>query len=166
MADDEENKTQEASFIQAPDTLKGKIGIGGPGAVDLDALARAEEVIAGLSSNYLEWAEEDLKKLDDTIAKLAADKDNGKTHLSRIFQISHDIKGQGGSFGYQMMTILGSQLCHFVEELEDARDNDIKAIKLHVDAMKMVISRRMEGDGGAEGEVLFSGLDKVVAKLK
>ncbi len=166
MADDEENKTQEVSFIKAPDTLKGKIGIGGPGAVDLDALARAEEVIASMSGNYLEWAEDDLQKLDEAIAKLDADRSNCKTHLNRIFQISHDIKGQGGSFGYHMMTILGSQLCHFVEELENVSDNDIKAIRLHVDAMKMVISKRMEGDGGAEGEVLFSGLDKVVAKLK
>ncbi|MEE8393614.1 MAG: phosphorelay protein [Rhodospirillales bacterium] len=176
MAEDEEQENrenqegqeeaQESTIIRTPDTLKSKVGTGGPGAVDLETLARAEAVIASLSDDYLKWVEEDFKKLDDALAKLIAEKDNRKEHLDRIFQISHDVKGQGGSFGYDMMTIIGNQLCRFVEDMEDADDAEIEAVTLHIDALKMVIAKRMEGDGGAEGESLFSGLEKVVAKLK
>jgi len=161
MSDDE-----EVQVIKPPSTLKSKVGTGGPGAVDLETLEKAEAVIAGLSDSYLEWVEEDLKKLDSAMAKLKAEPDKGKEHLDKVFQISHDIKGQGGSFGYQMMTIIGDQLCRLVEKMDEAGPAEIKVIDLHIDALKMVIAKRMEGDGGVEGEALFSGLDKVVAKIK
>ncbi len=156
----------EVQVIKPPSTLKAKVKTGGPGAVNPEVLERAEAVIASLSENYLEWVEEDLKKLDAEMAKLKAEPDKGREFLDRIFQISHDIKGQGGSFGYRMMTIIGDQLCRLVEKMDEAGPSEIKVIDLHIDALKMVIAKRMEGDGGAEGEALFSGLDKVVAKIK
>ncbi len=41
MSDDE-----EVQVIKPPSTLKAKVGTGGPGAVDLETLERAEAVIA------------------------------------------------------------------------------------------------------------------------
>ncbi len=85
--------------------------------------------------------------------------------LKEIFQIVHDIKGQGGSFGYQMMTEIGTHLCRFVESLESANPEEIGVVELHVDALRLVIADNMKGDGGAAGVSLFKGLEMVVAKV-
>ena len=53
----EENKAQ---LITPPHSLKDKVGTGGPGAVGPEALERAEQVIANLADNYLEWVQTDL----------------------------------------------------------------------------------------------------------
>ncbi len=137
----------EVQVVKPPSTLKAKVGTGGPGAVDLETLEKAEAVIASLSDSYLEWVEEDLKKLEAAMAKLKAEQDKGREHLDKIFQISHDIKGQGGSFGYQMMTIIGNQLCRLVEQMDEAGPSEIKVIDLHIDALKMVIAKRMDRCG-------------------
>jgi hypothetical protein len=42
-------------IINPPNSLKQKVGTGGPGAVDLEALERAEQVIVGMTDSYLEW---------------------------------------------------------------------------------------------------------------
>ena len=85
--------------------------------------------------------------------------------METIFGIAHDMKGQGGSFNYDLMTILGNDLCRFIEDKETASDVDVEVIGLYVSAMKVVIAQRMEGDGGAAGTEVLNGLAAVVEKL-
>ena len=155
----------EVEIITPPDTLKKKVKIGGPGAVDLDTLNRAEAVIADMTGNYLEWTAQDLAKIHQALEDLKAEKKDHKDALARIFQLSHDMKGQGGSFGYTLMTILGRTLCTFVEKREDAGPAEVEVIQLHINAMDLVIARQMKGDGGKEGEQLLEGLGLVAAKV-
>ena len=155
----------KAEVITPPDTLKKKVKASGPGAVDLGTLERAEAVIADMTDNYVEWAAKDLAKIYQALENLKAEKKDRKDALARIFQLSHDMKGQGGSFGYTLMTILGGNLCNFVENLEDAGSAEIEVIQLHINAMALVIARQMKGDGGKEGVQLLKGLGLVAAKV-
>ncbi len=155
----------KAEVITPPDNLKKKVKVGGPGAVDLDTLKRAEAVIADMTDNYVEWAVKDLAKIHQALENLKAEKKDRKDALSKIFQLSHDMKGQGGSFGYTLMTILGGNLCDFVDKLENAGSAEIEVIQLHINAMGLVIAKEMKGDGGEAGVQLLEGLDLVAAKV-
>ncbi|MHA1598210.1 MAG: phosphorelay protein [Alphaproteobacteria bacterium] len=155
----------DVQVIRPPDTLSAKVSKGGPGAVDLAAIERAEEVIAGMADNYLEWVEEDLVKIQKAYNDLKGDPDNAKERMEVIFGIAHDMKGQGGSFNYDLMTILGNDLCRFIENKETASATDVEVIGLYVGSMKVVIAQRMEGDGGAAGTEVLNGLAAVVEKL-
>lgn len=158
-------ENRSGRLIQPPNPLKAKVGIGGPGAVNPETLERAEQVIANLADNYLEWVESDLVKLQEAFANLTSEPMKQRENLAAVFEICHDIKGQGGSFGYQLMTTIGHQLCQFLEDRESAGPEEVEAVRLHVDALKLVIAKRMKGDGGAEGVALLTGLQKVVTKL-
>lgn len=162
------SENEVVRVINPPQTLNAKITIGGPGAVDKAVLARAEEVIADLSNDYIEWAQEDLKKIQVAVSSLTAGggKEKNKHALRSIFATSHDIKGQGGSFGYDLMTAIGGDLCRFTENMEEVRKSDISIIQLHVDTMKRVIGDGIKGDGGAEGEKVLKGLSAVINKVK
>lgn len=151
--------------INPPNTLKQKVGTGGPGAVDLEALQRAEEVITGMTDSYLNWVAEDLKKIDAAYTKLANAQGDGKKEMEGVFQVSHDIKGQGGSFGYDLMTAIGNELCRLIEKIDTPGPGEIEAIKVHIDAMKLVIGEDMKGQGGKTGEKMLSGLQQVCDKL-
>ena len=166
---EEESKPEDdrVHVINPPPTLNAKVSIGGPGAVDKAVLARAEAVIADLSGDYLEWAKEDLKQIQAAIDSIDmnGDEEERKKIVDRIFAISHDIKGQGGSFGYDLMTIIGNDLCRFSETIETLKRSDVEVIRLHVDTMKRVIADDIQGDGGEEGEMVLSGLAAVVEKV-
>lgn len=155
----------KAEVITPPNNLKKKVKTGGSGAVDLDTLKRAEAVITDMTDNYVEWAVKDLAKIHQALENLKAEKKDRKDALSQIFQLSHDMKGQGGSFGYTLMTILGGNLCDFVDKLENAGSAEIEVIQLHINAMGLVIAKEMKGDGGETGAQLLKGLGLVAAKV-
>lgn len=156
---------EKPEFIQPPNTLKSKVSLG-PGGVDLDALERAEAVIANLKDNYLEWVEDDLVKIQAFYDRLAATApEERKPLLQDVFRVAHDIKGQGGSFGYHLMTQLGNQLCRFIEGIKECGPTELEAIKVHIDAMRLVIGSRWEGDGGNQGKNLVAGLQLVLNKF-
>ena len=151
--------------IKPPSTLKGKVSFGADG-VDLDMLEKAEAVIASMQGNYLEWVQDDLKKIQEYYDLALADEAGRPAHLEQVFRVAHDIKGQGGSFDYPLMTALGNHLCRFLEKLGPvAAAGDLDVIKLHIDAMRMVIGSRMRGDGGRAGANIIQGIEMVLAKV-
>lgn len=153
-------------IIDPPNTLKAKVKVGGPKAVNPEVLARAESVITNMAGEYLEWVEKDLANIEAAWDRLHAAGDISKEHLDRIYQVSHDIKGQGGSFGYPLMTLVGDRLCRFIEHLDDPGPKESEVIRLHIAAMRVVISRRIQGQGEASGAQLLTGLDQVTQKVK
>ncbi len=159
MSDDENVK-----IVTPPNTLKLKVREGGPGAVDMAAIERAEAVIADLADSYLEWVEEDLVKIRAAYDELCTNKNDPAKYVEAVFQIGHDMKGQGGSFNYNLMTILGNDLCRFIEGKTEVTKTDLDVIALYIDTMKIVITKRMSGDGGPEGQKVLAGLGAVVKK--
>jgi len=162
MADD--NKPQ---IITPPNTLKAKVSVGGPNAVDLDALERAEQVITNMADSYLDWVEEDLKKISLAFDRLVEGSDDRAKDLDRVFAVAHDMKGQGGSFGFELITAIGNNLCRLLERFDDSVAPQIQneAIRIHIEAMKLVINSRMKGDGGAQGTAILEGVQQMVLKL-
>ena len=165
---DEEKETATpvapAQVIRPPQTLQNKVEKGGPGAVDLDALAKAEDVIANLADDYLDWVREDLVRLEKAYELLQGDGDV-KERLDNVFQIAHDMKGQGGSFGFDLMTAIGDQLCRLVEKMDTVGPREITMVRVHIDAMRVIITKELKGDGGDEGRKLLMGLTLVGDKV-
>ncbi|OHC80619.1 MAG: hypothetical protein A3G73_02845 [Rhodospirillales bacterium RIFCSPLOWO2_12_FULL_67_15] len=129
-------------------------------------LEKAEQVLAGLSDSYLDWVQEDLKNISAAFEELKAGKGDQTKILGDIFRISHDVKGQGGSFGYNLMTAVGNELCRMLEKLPSPiGPAHVEAIGVHVDSMKLIIAQKMKGDAGQAGAAILAGLQKVSAKL-
>jgi len=151
-------------IINPPNLLKSKVKDGGPGAIDASTLERAEAAVAGLTDQYLDWVAKDLDKITAAYSELGSASDDLPEKLNGIFQISHDIKGQGGSFGYDLMTVIGNQLCRLIENSKPDNAKLIEGIGVHIDSMKLVIAQNIKGDGGKTGDKILSGLDLVYKK--
>ncbi|MEG3617930.1 Hpt domain-containing protein [Magnetovibrio sp. PR-2] len=161
MSDDK----PQAQVIRPPQTLQNKVDKGGPGAVDLDALAKAEDVIANLADDYLTWVQEDLVRMEAAYEEMVKGEGDPKVLLDNVFQIAHDMKGQGGSFGYDLMTAIGDQLCRLVEKMDQVTPREIGMVRVHIDAMRVIIVKELKGDGGDEGRKLLMGLSLVGDKV-
>jgi len=160
-----DEKPTQAQVINPPQTLQNKVEKGGPGAVDLEALAKAEEVIANLADDYIDWVREDLVRLEAAYDQFKSGEGDVAANLENVFQIAHDMKGQGGSFGYDLMTAIGDHLCRLVEKMDTAGPREQMMIRVHIDAMRVVITKELKGDGGNEGRQLLMGLTLVGDKV-
>ena len=112
-----------------------------------------------------------------TTALLAGFQDNFKSALSAIdglmaqpdywnamwrrqlYRLSHDLKGLGGTFNYELVTSIGESLCGVVANVDMPDDRYLQRhILAHVTALKAVRQFDLKGDGGGEGEKLLSTL--------
>ena len=163
-----ENETGPARLITPPNTLKDKVVMGGPGAIDPDVLEKAEQIIADMADDYIHWAREDVERLTGALAEFTADGGATPENMDKIFQIAHDMKGQGGSFGYDLVTAVGHELCRFIEKVEAngvIGPAEVNAVVLHVQAIRRIITDDMKGDGGDQGSALLTGLQLVRKKI-
>src|SRR3546814_9188911 len=80
-----------------------------------EAMVRAEAAVAALRVDYLRWVEEDLAKLDAALSMAARDAAQRDAALQDVHRVAHDMRGQGGSFGYPLVTRIAASLCRFVE---------------------------------------------------
>ncbi len=128
---------------------------GGGFELDEVALARAETVVRSMRGDYLVWAQDEIHAIEKLYRKVCATPVNRGAIIMEIANVAHNVKGNGSTFGYDLMTAIGGSLSTFCRaiggshaEVGNAR---LEVVRVHIDAMKMVIDRRLEGDGGETG---------------
>lgn len=126
--------------------------------LDAASLARAEAALAGLSEDYLRWAEADATALAACLADLAAAPDRSAECMARLFRVAHDMKGQAGTFGYPLVTTVAARLCRLVAATSHPDGPALDHITAHVEALAAIIADRLAGDGGEAGRAILRRL--------
>lgn len=132
-----------ADIHRPPVRLKDKVPeTGGPDpqTAVLRALSAAKDLMEG----YQGWAVDDLQKLWEAYESSA----DGAADVRRMYSIAHEIRGQGGSFGFPLISVVGDSLCKFLDRRQalDGPDRDI--VRIHILAMKAVFRQGLKGDRG------------------
>lgn len=127
--------------------------------------AKAESAIADLGKGYVDWVSGDLEKIDGFFANAKIEGADRSECLSQVFGVSHDIKGQAATFGYPLITEVADSLCSFIEHSDADAEVTLEVVDTHVNAMKLMVRERMEGDGGAAGKALTDALHAAVSKV-
>ena len=121
-----------------------------------DEYEKAMAVLNDLAKDYLIWVQDDLKSLSDVYA--TALKLNGQERFELItqdlFRIVHDMKGQGATFGYDLITDIGNHLCRYIERFDSFEQEQMRAIEIHINALREIIEKQMTGDAGKAGDDL------------
>jgi len=154
-----------AEIIEVPNPLKNKVSYG-PDGVDTAMLEKAEALIANLQGDFVVWVQDDLKKLQQYFDSAAALTPAERGHaMQEVFGVLHDMKGQGGSFGYPVITQIANTLCRFMESQTEFGPQEMEAVLVHINALRLVVAERLSGDGGTKGQKLLKGLELVLQKF-
>lgn len=128
--------------------------------MDADALARAEAALAALSADYLRWARADMEALSAALAALhGAGPGEWGAAAERVHALAHNIKGQGGTFGYPLLTCLAQALCGALKDGQEASAAVLARLDAVAAAMAEIVAGRLSGDGGTRGRDLLHRLD-------
>jgi hypothetical protein len=148
--------------INPPNLLKKKVGSGG---LDANALKKAEKVFDGLRGEFEEIAGRDVVKLVEA-AKVLVASPNDLKKRQEVYMIAHELRGQGGSYGYPLVTRFGDQLCRYLDATDMLDAKSLIIVKAAADAISVVINAKVSGDGGETGRQLVGMLDKALALAK
>ncbi len=126
--------------------IKQKIRPGGPApeAAILNALNAAEDLIG----QYQGWAIDDLENLWQAFMAAASDGRADAKRLSELYDIAHETRGQGGSFGFPLISVLGDSLCKYLDGRTSVTDQDLDVVRIHILAMKATFRQGLKGAQG------------------
>jgi hypothetical protein len=152
-----------AQFIQPPHQISERVS--GGGDISEKMLSRADAAVKRLSDQFTDLALDEIGKLGTLLKDAAADLDKRPEIVRSIFMVVHDLRGQGATFDYPLLTRIGSSLCTFTENLDGSGDKELQVIGVHVDALKAVMTHKISGDGGPVGREIAKGLEIAVQKI-
>ncbi len=125
-------------------------------------LEETEELFEEMVSDYPDWVQETLNKLTALVEVCVNFEAKRIVTYKQIQEIAHEMKGQGGTFGYPLVSTFGDSLYDFTGPNAGLTDNHVHIIKAHVDAMKATINGRIQGDGGQIGHELKAMLSAAI----
>ena len=154
--------------FELPNRLGAKVGLAPKDPVPVlpaEVLAAAEEEIQNRAGDYATWIAGEVEELARRVERLRADPAAVPALVAQINRSAHEMRGQGGIFGYPLITHIAKSLYEATHGAFSAvTDNERLLFKAHVDAIKAVMNARVSGDGGATGKQLLATLD--LAKKK
>ena len=154
---------EKHQVIHVPNTLRAKVGSGT--SIDPALIEQAEAAVQNMSGNFREWAQEDLIKLQALVDDTKNQTANLHDHYESIFDIVHDLKGQGGTFGYTLITMVGDSLNKFLEGRKESTLDQLPVIIAHVEALKAIMAHDVKGSDNAIGQQIVTGLHQLVQKV-
>jgi CheY-like chemotaxis protein len=154
--------------FRIPRTLKSKLDGGGSPddpPFDPDLISAAGDKIAEMQGDYADWVAESIESMIQAHHRAVEEPEKGNVHLATIRDIAHELRGQGGIFGYPLMTRFGKSLYDVTGEGTNLSPALLDLIDAHIDLIKVVSRQKVKGDGGDVGEQLMQSLTEAKKKF-
>ncbi len=134
------------------------------GEMPTDLIEQAESKLERAALDFTKWAQDYLGRLSDLCTQALLEPGRRTAQFNEINQVALELRGQGGTFGYPLISTFGKML--FDSTREGCREDEaqVEIVKAHVDAMRAVLREKIAGDGGDIGKALIATLNEGVQK--
>jgi CheY-like chemotaxis protein len=139
-------------------------GISGLGEIPTALLEEAEDQLERAALDFTEWAANYLTQLSALCTETQKTPDRRAVHFEEINLLAHELRGQGGTFGYPLITTFAKMLYDATRSGGGTDDADVEIVKAHIDAMRAVIREKVAGDGGDTGRALLKSLELAIER--
>ena len=134
-----------------------------PVQTDADILSdKVAQALADLTVSYVIQVKKDIQIMQDLLKKAEVASPQKKVELIQgdFFVKMHDLKGQGATFGYPLLTRIGAVVCDFIRDKKNLSLLDINFLKQYVDDAELIVRENLTGDGGDRGAAIRKRLDE------
>ncbi len=126
----------------------------------------SREMEADLRQIYLQGVRADLAALDALLADLSQQRRAWTEIVEGLRRVTHNVKGQGSSFGYPLMTEIGESLHALLRQAPDQATPDAeRVIEAHVACLRRVIDNDIDGEPGPEGRQVVERLRALAGRI-
>ncbi|MFK7867387.1 MAG: hypothetical protein AB8B77_08115 [Alphaproteobacteria bacterium] len=149
-------------LIEPPKKLKSKVR-GVPGGPDPEILEKVNKRIEAVGRSYTQWALKDVERLSNLLRDLTPHQPAASKILDQMFQIALEMRGQGGSFSYPLISEAAKSLCIFIDALKKINEFDDTAkelCKVHSDTIKLILQKPPEDQNNTVDRQVVAGLSK------
>ncbi|MEX0298988.1 MAG: hypothetical protein AB3N28_07945, partial [Kordiimonas sp.] len=90
----------------------------------------------------------------------------GTDEVNRIYDLTHNIKGMGASFDFNLMTDVGLSLCGHLKGMDEDTLVSQRVLSSHIRTFEVILQHKIQGDGGDQGVALMHRLEAIIAEGK
>ncbi|MEQ9491826.1 MAG: response regulator [Alphaproteobacteria bacterium] len=163
------NKKKRVWIFKLHRHLKAKLTTGngdaGEPLFDPELIAAAEAKIAEMESDYSDWVQDSIAEMDKAHSAMVEDPSVSEQNMETIHRVALELRGQGGIFGYPLMTQFGKSLYETTSADPDPTSKRLSLIEAHIDLIKVVVKQKIKGDGGETGRDLLQSLAQAKKKF-
>ena len=149
-----------AQMTPAPNALRLKMG-GRLGGIDPAAIAKAEAALKSLSSNFGEWLQDEVAKLEAARERVRSEgltQETGET----LYLRAHDLKGLGATYEYPIVTRIAGSLCKLIDDRSKRLEAPLVLVDAHIDAIRTAVKSGIQTDSDPAGRALVGELENRV----
>ena len=103
-----------------------------------EAVARAEQALAGLAGEFKGWMLAEADRLSAAYEAIC-EKGFSPTANDELFRAAHDIKGDAATFGYPSAAVAAESLCRIIEHAPELDKVPSELIKHHINAIQAIV---------------------------
>jgi hypothetical protein len=152
--------TKKARIIKPPDDLRRR-AVNSTKGLNIELTpqerARIETAVHRSKDRFVSQIAEKLRSLRAAQAEAEAKTELSAHYLGLLRDESLAAKGLGGTFGFPLVTTIASSLNDFVSKLRTANQAQLMVIRLHIDALYVIVARQVSQlRPETEGELVAS----------
>ncbi|MEQ9558724.1 MAG: hypothetical protein RIG67_23360 [Rhodospirillales bacterium] len=153
----------ETRFLKPQKHISQKVRPGGPSMEQ--AILQAVNAADDLIGQYQGWAVDDLEALWQSFVETSRAGRADPLRLKQLYDMTHEARGQGGSFGFPLISVVGDSMCKYLEGRPRLKARDLDVVRVHIMAMKAVFRQGLKGHQGALSKELHELLGMFRAKV-
>ncbi len=129
------------SFAEQDEILRRKVNTG-KGILPPVAVSAGKNALEELSSEYEQLLILQVDQIQHIFSQITQDKIDMRRGLTKIYELSHSIRGEAGMFDLRFLGRVAANLCLFIEILEGNQNDDLnpkilKVIQIHLNSLKL-----------------------------
>lgn len=125
-------------------------------------IARADAQATDLAARFVDRAR---TRVFDMLGKFADARPERAGPPGSACDAFMAFRREGSAFNYPLISMIGDSACRMMETVGVPDKAMSEVLESHAKAIALVLSERLSGDGGAEGDVLLSALVAAVDKF-
>ncbi len=154
-----------AEFVMPPRSLRDKVGKGIPGG-GVKAMRDAEDAARRHleRSDYAQIAQSSLDRLGGELRRLIENPADAEA-TKRAYEVAHDLRGEGGSFGYPAISQVATLIGRVLEHTAGLATDELEVIRLQIATLKAIVRTRAKGRPYGVTLEVINGLELLVERL-
>lgn len=138
------------SFAEQDEALRRKV-FTDKGVLPIVAISAGKNELEKLTVEYEQLLILQVDKIEHIFSEISQEKFEFKKGLTKIYELSHSIRGEAGMFDLRFLGRVAANLCLFIEILENYKGTELnpkilKVIQIHLNSLKLSGSNITTGE--------------------
>lgn len=153
--------TKSKPEVIRPPALSKKVPkFGGPSSED--AVRNADRILQTIAGEFQDLLGEELQALD--LLMLEYKQSPTDDVLDKLFRRIHNLRGQGTTMGFPLVTRIGTSFCRYLIERNSSRPVNVPLIQQHLQALNIVLKEKLANENDKVSQQVAAALEEAVQR--